>query len=279
MSSAASPPGRGLQTAPTPPVDPLDFSGRVVLVTGAAHGIGRGVCEAFAGRGATVWGCDVLEGELAETVRRCRAAGGTAHGRVVDATEGASVEEFVKEIGERDGAVDVLVHAAGGVQYQLPRPVETVSLDDWRRIVAVNLDGAFLFVRAVVPGMKARRFGRIVTISSGAGRSYSQTGIQAYAGAKAGLIGFTRQIARELGPFGITANSVAPGFVLSNPSSIAQWEALGTEGQARFLDALAVRRLGTPEDVALAVLFFASPCASYITGQTLSVDGGRWMLG
>jgi 3-oxoacyl-[acyl-carrier protein] reductase len=279
MSSAVPPPGRGPEAARPPVADPFDFSGRVVLVTGAAHGIGRGICEAFAARGATVWGCDVLEGDLLETVGRCRAAGGRAHGRVVDATDGEAVGAFVGEICDRHGAVDVLVHAAGGVQYQLPRPVETVSLDDWRRIVAVNLDAAFLFVRAVVPGMKAKRFGRIVTISSGAGRSYSQTGIQAYAGAKAGLIGFTRQIARELGPFGITANSVAPGFVLSNPSSIAQWEALGVEGQARLLDALAVRRLGTPEDMALAVLFFASPQASYITGQTLGVDGGRWMLG
>ena len=175
--------------------------------------------------------------------------------------------------------LDVVVNCAGGVVGQTMKPVEEVSEEAWRRIVAANLDGAFLFVRALIPQMKTHGRGRIVTISSGAGRSYSQTGIQAYAGAKAGLIGFTRQIARELGPFGITANSVAPGFVLSNPSSIKQWEAMGEAGQQAFFNALAVRRLGTPEDIAHAVLFFASEHASYVTGQTISVDGGRWMLG
>jgi 3-oxoacyl-[acyl-carrier protein] reductase len=159
------------------------------------------------------------------------------------------------------------------------QPVEPVTLEDWRRIVAVNLDAAFLLVRAVTPSMKARGRGRIITISSGAGRSYSQTGIQAYAGAKAGEIGFTRQIARELGTFGITANSVAPGFVLSNPSSQRQWEALGDAGQQAFFNNLAIKRLGRAEDIAFAALFFAADEASYVTGQTLSVDGGRWMLG
>ena len=108
--------------------------------------------------------------------------------------------------------------------------------------------------------------------------AHSQTGIQAYASAKAGLIGFTRQIARELGPFGITANSVAPGFVLSNPSSIKQWDSMGEAGQQGFFNALAVKRLGDPEDIAFAVLFFASEEASYVTGQTLSVSSGYTMF-
>lgn len=258
--------------------EPYTFSGRTALVTGAAHGIGRGICEAFAARGATVWACDIREDELSETVRRCRSRGGRAEGRTIDVTDAGAVQVLADEIG-RTGGVDVFVHAAGGVQWQVGKPIEGVTLDEWRRIVAANLDGAFLFVRALAPAMKTRGWGRIVTISSGAGRSYSQTGIQAYASAKAGLIGFTRQIARELGPFGITANSVAPGFVLSNPSSIKQWEAMGEAGQQGFFNALAVKRLGTPEDIAHAVLFFASEQASYVTGQTISVDGGRWMLG
>jgi 3-oxoacyl-[acyl-carrier protein] reductase len=259
--------------------EPGAFADRVVLVSGAAHGIGRGICEAFARQGARVWATDVLAAELEETVRRCRAAGGRAEGRVLDVTDPAAVEAAVADIGRAGGGVEILVHSAGGVRGQVMQPVERVTPEQWHAIVDANLTGAFHLVRAVVPQMKARGFGRIVTISSGAGRSYSQTGIQAYASAKAGLIGFTRQIARELGAFGITANSVAPGFVLSNPASIRQWEDLGPEGRRRFFDALAVKRLGEPDDIAFAVLFFASPQAGYITGQTLSVDGGRWMLG
>lgn len=259
--------------------EPTAFAGRVVLVSGAAHGIGRGICRAFARHGALVWATDVLAAELDETVRDCRAAGGRAEGRVLDVTDPAAVDAVAAEIGHVCGGVEILVHTAGGVRGQVMQPVERVTPEQWHAIVDANLTGAFHLVRAVVPQMKARGWGRIVTISSGAGRSYSQTGIQAYASAKAGLIGFTRQIARELGVFGITANSVAPGFVLSNPASIRQWEDLGPEGQRRFFDALAIKRLGEPEDIAFAVLCFASPHAGYITGQTLSVDGGRWMLG
>jgi 3-oxoacyl-[acyl-carrier protein] reductase len=257
----------------------LSFAEKTVLVSGAAHGIGRAICEAFTGHGARLWACDILAEPLEETIRRCRAAGGVAEGRVCDVTDARAVTALVAEVAARDGAVDILVHAAGGVTGQVHQPVETVGDEEWRRIVAVNQEGAFYLVRAVVPGMKARGWGRIVTISSGAGRSYSQTGIQAYASAKAGLIGFTRQIARELGAFGITANSVAPGFVLSNPASQRQWDALGETGQRAFFANLAVKRLGQPEDVAWAVLFFASEGAGYVTGQTLSADGGRWMLG
>src|SRR5262245_64624199 len=177
------------------------------------------------------------------------------------------------------GGADVLVNNAGGVGGQTMRPIEEVSDADWRRIFAINLDGAFYFTRAVVPAMKARRRGSIVNISSGAGRSHSLTGIQAYASAKAGLIGFTRQTARELGEFGIRVNCVAPGFVRSNPASEAQWHAMGEARQRALVESIALRRLGQPEDIARAVRFFASDDAGWITGQTISVDGGLWMLG
>ncbi len=264
--------------------DPKAFDRRVVLITGAAHGIGRGIGVAFARCGAVIWGTDVLEHDLAVSVQQWRklrtsTAQPQAEGRRVDVTDEAAVRALVQEIAGRQGRIDVLVHAAGGVLGQVWQPIEQTPVEDWRKIVAVNLEGAFNAVRGVAPIMKAQRYGRIVTISSGAGRSYSQTGIPAYAGAKAGLIGFTRQIARELGSFGITANSVAPGFVLSNPSSATQWEVMGEGKQRAFFEALAVKRLGTPDDIANAVLFFALEGTSYVTGQTISVDGGRWMLG
>ena len=123
--------------------------------------------------------------------------------------------------------------------------------------------------------MKAAGYGRIVNISSGAGLGVSLTGIQAYASAKAGQIGLTRQLAHELGPFGITVNNVAPGFVRSNPTTERQWESYGLEGQQALIDRIALRRLGSPSDIAHAVLFFASEYAGWITGQVLSVDGGK----
>lgn len=256
------------------------LAGRVGIVTGAAHGIGRAICAELAREGAQVWACDILDRELDETRRvvetlapeACRVAR-------VDVTNTRQVSALVEEITYPDGRLDIMVNNAGGVAGQTMKPVEEVSDDEWRRIFAINLDGAFNFTRAVSPHMKARGAGSIVNISSGAGRSYSLTGIQAYASAKAGLIGFTRQTAMELGAFGIRVNSIAPGFVLSNPATERQWDAMGTEGQRTFLNSLALRRLGTPEEIARAVVFFASDDASYITGQTISVDGGKWMLG
>ncbi|MGH7920407.1 MAG: SDR family NAD(P)-dependent oxidoreductase, partial [Candidatus Dormibacteraceae bacterium] len=173
---------------------------------------------------------------------------------------------------------DILVNVAGGVRGQVGRPLEEVSRADWEDVVDVNLTGAFLCARAVAPGMKRRRYGRIVNISSGAGRSTSLTGIQAYASAKAGQIGLTRQLAHELGPWGITSNNVAPGFVLSNPSTLRQWESYGEEGQQALVGGLALKRLGAAEDIANAVLFFASDLAAWCTGQVLSVDGGHSMF-
>jgi 3-oxoacyl-[acyl-carrier protein] reductase len=246
------------------------LDGRVAIVTGAAHGIGRAISVELAREGAVVWACDVLAADVAETAR---AAGG--QGRVVDVTDPSQVAALVAEA----GPVEVLVNCAGGVAGQTMRPVEEVPDADWRRIFAINLDGAFNTTRAVAPGMKARRRGSIVNISSGAGRSHSLTGIQAYASAKAGLIGLTRQTARELGAWSIRVNSIAPGFVRSNPATERQWEAMGEEGQRRLLEGIALRRLGRPEDIARAVVFFASDDAAWISGQTISVDGGHWMLG
>jgi 3-oxoacyl-[acyl-carrier protein] reductase len=172
-------------------------------------------------------------------------------------------------------SASILVNNAGGVRGQVGRPIEEIAEADWQGIFDVNLSGAFWMAQAVAPAMKARKAGRIVMISSGAGLGISLTGIQAYASAKAGQIGLTRQLAHELGPWGITVNNVAPGFVRSNPTTERQWEAMGTEGQAALIERIALKRLGTPDDISNAVMFFASPLAGWITGQVLSVDGGK----
>ena len=201
----------------------LSFNGRTVVVTGAAHGLGRAIALAFAQRGAHVWACDVIENELLETKRLCATAGGSCSSSLVDVTDKPAVDAFVGRASERSGRVDVLVNDAGGVLGQVGRPLEDVSPTDWQRIFDVNVTGAFYCSQAVAPGMKAARYGRIVNISSGAGLGVSLTGIQAYAAAKAAQIGLTRQLAHELGPWDITVNNIAPGFVRSNPTTERQW--------------------------------------------------------
>lgn len=249
----------------------LDFTGKTAIVTGAAHGFGRAISLAFATRGAIVWACDVTADELRETEQLCRAAGGTCRAHTLDVRDKHAVDALVVEA----GTVQILVNNAGGVLGQVGRPLEDVTPDQWQAIFDVNVTGAFYLSQAVAPGMKAVRDGRIINISSGAGLGISLTGIQAYASAKAAQIGLTRQLAHELGPWNITVNNVAPGFVRSNATTERQWESYGAEGQRALVDRIALKRLGTPDDIANAVLFFASDQANWVTGQVLSVDGGK----
>jgi len=252
----------------------LDFTDRVAIVTGAAHGFGRAIAVAFAERGANVWACDVLEDELRETRTLCVAAGGRCEVAVVDVGDKSAVDGLVGKIAAA-GRIDILVNNAGGVLGQVGRPLEQISPRDWQSLFDVNVSGAFFMSQAVAPSMKTARYGRIVNISSGAGLGISLTGIQAYASAKAAQIGLTRQLAHELGPWGITVNNIAPGFVRSNAATERQWESYGEEGQRELVDRIALKRLGTPEDIAHGVLFFASDYAAWITGQVLSIDGGK----
>lgn len=253
----------------------IDFSGRTAIVTGAAHGFGRAIAVALADRGAAVWACDVIETELHETRHLCDDVGGSCTTRVVDVTDKDAVQRLAAEAGEASGRVDILVNNAGGVLGQTGRPLEEVTPREWQSIFDVNVTGAFYLSQAVAPGMKAAKGGRIVNISSGAGLGISLTGIQAYASAKAAQIGLTRQLAHELGPWGITVNNIAPGFVRSNPATERQWESYGEEGQRALVDRIALKRLGSPEDIAHGVLFFASDYAAWITGQVISIDGGK----
>lgn len=253
----------------------IEFGGRTTIVTGAAHGLGRAISLAFAERGAHVWACDILADELAETRRLCQRAGGQCDVRTVDVSDREAVQALVDEALAATERIDILVNDAGGVLGQVGQPLEDVTPEQWQSIFDVNTTGAFYCSQAVVPTMKAARYGRIVNISSGAGLGVSLTGIQAYAAAKAAQIGLTRQLAHELGPWNITVNSIAPGFVRSNPTTERQWEAFGEERQRAVVESIALKRLGTPEDIAHGVLFFASDYAGWITGQVLSINGGK----
>ena len=250
----------------------IGFAGRTVLVTGAGHGFGRAIAGAFVTRGARVYACDINAAALAETAD---VVGEGCEASVADVTNRDSVRAWVGQALEGTGRIDVLVNNARGGMGQVGRPLEEISPLDWHSIVAVNMSGAFWCSQAVAPAMKEAKYGRIVNISSGAGLGVSLTGIQAYASAKAGQIGLTRQLAHELGPWGITVNNVAPGFVRSNPSTERQWDSYGPEGQRELVERIALKRLGTPADIAHAVLFFASDFAGWITGQVIAVDGGK----
>src|SRR5215475_11034538 len=225
------------------------LTGRTAVVTGTAHGIGAGIADALAAGGAAVYRVDK---------------------DTVDLTNDAAVREFFAGL----DAVDILVNNAGGVSGQVGVPLEDVSDQDWYAVVDANLTTAFHCTRAVVPGMKQHGWGRIVNIASAAGLTVSKTGIQAYASAKAGMIGFTRQMAHELGPLGITVNCIAPGFIRSNPTTELQWQAYGPDGQRALVEDIATRRLGEPADIANGVQFFASPRSGWVTGQIIAIDGG-----
>jgi 3-oxoacyl-[acyl-carrier protein] reductase len=254
----------------------ISFPGKIAIVTGGGHGFGRAIAHALCARGAAVWTCDVNEAGLRVTESEARpAAGGSIAVRPVDVADRDAVGTFVGEIVAAHGRIDILVNNAGGVRGQVGQPIESITPRQWQEIFDVNVTGTFNFAQAAAPAMKSAGGGRIVNISSGAGLGVSLTGIQAYASAKAAQIGLSRQLAHELGPFGITVNNIAPGFVRSNPSTEKQWESYGEEGQKRLVESLYMRRLGGANDIAHAVLFFASDYAGWITGQVLSVNGGR----
>jgi 3-oxoacyl-[acyl-carrier protein] reductase len=240
----------------------IRFDGKTVVVAGAARGIGRAIARAFANDGASVLACDRLVAEIEP--------GDRIKPLPVDVTDPSSIAAVVTKGG---GRIDVLVYVAGGVLGQQRKPIEEVAPDDFAAIVDANLKGCFLFARAVAPGMKKAGGGRIVTISSRAGLATSLTGIQAYASAKHGQVGLVKQLAQELGPFGITVNSVAPGFMATSPDYEQQWNSYSEAVRRTFADRIAMLRMGRPEDIADAILFLASDRASWITGQILPVTG------
>ncbi|NNE53528.1 MAG: SDR family oxidoreductase [Sulfitobacter sp.] len=245
------------------------MTARTALVTGVIGGIGAAIAARLAADGARVVVSD-LPGEALDAASQKLGLPALA----ADLGDPASVKEMNARLAKDFGAPDILVNAAGGVRGQVGTPLEEVDSDAWHRIFAANVDASLYLAQALVPAMKVKGWGRIVTISSGAGLRPSLTGIHAYTAAKHALIGLTKQLSLELARHGITVNSIAPGFIRSNPATERQWASYGPEGQAQLINRIHTRRLGTPEDIAAAAAFLTSDQASWITAQILSVDGG-----
>lgn len=247
----------------------IRFDGRVALVSGAAQGIGEAIAAAFRDSGARV--------HLVDRDPRVEEAGRAMNlpAHVVDLSDRAASSALVSEIVAQEGRLDVLALAAGGISGGAGVPLEGITDENWDRIMNANVKSALWLSQAAAPIMARTGWGRIIIISSGAGLRASLTGLHGYTSAKHAAIGLTKQLSVGLGTQGVTVNSVAPGFILSNPDSRRQWDGWGPERQARVLAQLSTGRLGAAEDIAHATLFLASEQASWITGQVLSVDGGR----
>ena len=254
----------------------MRFQGRIALITAAGRGIGRATAEIIGREGGTVVGVEVDKESLDHVVGVIRAAGGTAHGLVADALDAAQVAGVVKRVVDEHGRIDILVNAVGGSTI-IAKPaaeVDELTLDDWQRMLHFNLTGTFLFCNAVAPVMKRQRGGKIVNISSIAGRGLSPSSSSAYATAKGGIIAFTRKLAFELGPFGVTVNAIAPSLTLS-PRLRPRWDRMSQDERAREEARVPLRRVALPEDQARVICFLASSDADFVTGVTLDVNGGQ----
>ena len=245
----------------------LDLSGKIAIVTGASRGIGRSIAEVLAGRGALV--VAAARGDnAADTVNGIVAASGRAEVASLDVTDSASVDALVAATIERHGRIDILVNNAGIARDQL---MLRLKRDDWDQVIATNLTSAFTCVQAVIKPMIRQRSGRIISIGSVVGQM-GNAGQVNYAASKAGLIGFSKALAREVASRNITVNVVAPGLIETDMT-----KAITDKAQADWAAAIPLGRLGAPQDVAAAVCFLASDEAAYITGQVLAVNGGMYM--
>lgn len=249
-----------------------ELSGRVAVVTGAAKGIGAGVAEKLAGDGAAVAVVDIDEGSCVKTVERITSAGGRAVAVGADVTDSDSVEQAFTRVAAELGPVGVLVNNAGVTR---DNTLHKMSEQDWDTVMGVHLRGAFLCSKAAQQQMVQQRWGKIVNLSSVS--ALGNKGQANYSTAKAGIQGFTKTLAIELGPFGINVNAIAPGFIVSDMTA-ATAERVGMDYEdfkAKAAEVTPVRRVGTAEDIANVVAFLSGESSSFVTGQTLYVDGGR----
>jgi 3-oxoacyl-[acyl-carrier protein] reductase len=246
----------------------VDLGGQVALVTGATRGIGEAIAKALAAAGATVVGTATTDEGAAKIASYLERAALRGTGIRLDVSDGAAVDAAIADIEARFGAITILVNNAGITRDNL---LLRMKDDEWDAIMATNLKPAFRLAKAVLRGMMKARHGRIIQIGSVVGTS-GNPGQANYAAAKAGLLGFTKSLAQEIGSRNITVNCVAPGFIDTDMT-----KALGDTQRQALLAQIPLGRLGTPEDIASAVAFLASPQAAYITGVTLHVNGGMYM--
>jgi len=245
----------------------FDLSHKVMIVTGASRGIGRGIAEMLAARGAHV--VAAARGDhAAACADAIRGSGGSAESASLDVTDPASVEAMVESVLAQHGRIDVLVNNAGIARDQL---MLRMKREEWDEVISTNLTAAFTCVHAVLRSMIKRRAGRIISISSVVGQM-GNAGQANYAASKAGLIGFSKALAREVASRQITVNVVAPGLVDTDMT-----KSVAEKAQAEWSSLIPLQRLGTPQDIASAVCFLASDEAAYITGQVLAVNGGMYM--
>ena len=254
----------------------MRFDKQVAIVTGAASGIGRASSEILAAEGATVFAVDLNAQRLDELVTRITSAGGKAEAMPADVTLEGEATRIAAHACARLARIDILVNAVGGstIVANPSRPIEELSLDEWRRLVDFHLSGTFQFTSAVVPTMKQQGHGKIINVSSIAGRGLSLVSSSAYATAKGGIIALTRKLSFELGPFGINCNAIAPGVTLTERVA-PMWQAKTDAGRDEVLANIPLGKMPQAEDQARVIAFLASSDANFINGTTIDVAGGQ----
>ena len=245
------------------------FVGKVAIVTGAGQGMGKQVALDMAAEGAQVVICDVQQDALNETKGEIEGAGGRCLSLKCDVSSRAQVEEMIRETKDTFGRVDILINNAGLL---LTGTIEQTTDEIIDRTLDINVKGVLYAIRAVTPIMKAQRYGRIVNVASITGKNGDNTTVFVYGASKGALIALTRSVARQLGPFGVTCNAIAPHAVMTKMMSY--WD---EEKKRSIADQIPVRRLGTPEDMSSLMMFLASDESSFITGETVNINGGYYM--
>ncbi|MGI5174346.1 SDR family oxidoreductase [Treponema sp. OMZ 840] len=244
-----------------------NLTGKVAVVTGAAQGMGKAIALGLAQRGADIAICDIKKDELEIACAELKnATGKKVYMQKVDISNEAQVNQFVSDVERQLGKIDILVNNAA---IHPLHAIEEISSDEWDKVFAVNIKAHFFFCKAVIPGMRKRKFGRIISISSEAGKNGGTVAAVHYAATKGAVLSFVRNLAQQVGADGITVNAIAPGRIETAMTATAT-----PEQTQKFLDKSIIKRLGSPADIAYAVCYLASEEASFVTAETMAVNGG-----